>query len=245
MTARRGGATITCGLADPVTAPTQASSATYGVTYSDQETYSKVKFADLVATEYAAPDCTGNGTPFASCSGSGTAANGSVDPACTGTLPAYCMGDTYVGSAEMSNALSRLNTAWASTYTTLSTADSYCTSNLHSCLSDGTYTSWGTGDGLLDEDGTVHKWLGDACTLGSNSAGRHCGSYLATYAAETSSMQADMSAILKTYAQNYFKLLTNRWRTAVPGIMLMFIRSGSAIPRIRRYHRGHSGRTVS
>ena len=221
-----------------ITSPSQSSSASYGVTYSDQETYSKVKLADLVATEYGAPDCTGNGTPFASCTGSGTAVHGSVDPSCSGTLPAYCMGDTYIGSAEMSNALGRLNAAWGSSYTTLSTADAHCTSNLHTCLSDGTYASWGSGGGLLDENGVAHGWLGDACTLGSNASTRACGSYLgATYAGETAAMLADMSAVLRTYAANYFKLLTGQWHTAVPGIMLMFDPAGLVIRRTGKFTR--------
>jgi hypothetical protein len=196
-----------------VTAPTQSANSRWNVSsYADNEVYSKVKFADFMVTRYAAPDCTGPGTPFAACTGRGTAANGSVDSSCTGSsLPSYCMGDTYVGASEMALAANRLNAGWSSSYSTLATSDSSCASNLAQCLignrpctGPGTpyswctgsaagnataYASWGTGTGLLDENGR-HSWLGDACTLGANTSIRACGSSSgSTYAAETAGMQ--------------------------------------------------------
>ena len=141
------------------------------------------------------------------------------------------MGDTYIGSTEMTAATNRLNTAWGSSYSTLSTGDSNCTASLHTCLGSGSYASFGTGTGLLDENGTSHSWLGDSCTLGSNTSSHACGSYTgATYAAETASMQADMSTLLIAYASEYFGLLTSAWHTAMPGVMLIFDPGGWGNP---------------
>jgi hypothetical protein len=224
------------------TAPTQAANSTWNVSsYPDQEVYSKVKFADLAATEYSAQDCTGPGTPFAACTGTGIAASGSVDPSCMGSpLASYCMGDKYIGSGEVGYATSRLNVAWNSTYTTLSTSDSNCTSNLAECLIGNgactasstpytwctgagtgnavTYASWGTGTGLLDENGLCPArggcWMGDDIML----------------TGETTAMQADMSAYLTAYASQYFSASTKAFHTYEAGIPLQMIVGGWGSP---------------
>ena len=215
-----------------VTAPTQTSNSNKGISsYPDKEVYTKVKFLDLLATEYAAVDCVSAHIPFPSCTGKEAAANGSVDPSCTGSTGAYCMGGTYIGSNEMMVATKRLNTAWDSNYTTLSTSDPKCTNNLHSCLSSATYQSFGTGTGLLDENGAMHSWLGDSCTLESNFSPHACGSYAGViYPAETNSMQADVSTLLTAYAAEYFSVLTRAWRTVMPGVMLIFDPGGFGNP---------------
>jgi hypothetical protein len=213
-------------------------------TYSDREVYSKVKFADEMATRYAAQDCTGAGTPFAACTGSGTASGGSVDPSCSGSaLPSYCMGDTYIGATEMSNARAQLNAAWGSSYTTLSTSDWNCTSNVAECLigngactgsgapyswctGSGTgtataYASWGIGKGLLDENGQCPSKSSSSCWVATDP-------YLLT--GETAAMQADQSTYFTSYLDQYFSVLTGVYRADYPGILLMMNLGGYGSP---------------
>ncbi len=204
------------------TAPTQSSNSKWSVaSYSDHEVYSKVRFADLMATKYTAPDCSGPSTPFAACTGSGTAAGGSVDPSCTGSpLPAWCMGDTYIGAVEMGEGLARLNLAWGSDYTTLSTSDSNCSTSLSGCLQPGTYSSWGAGTGLLDEDGSCPSRGTNPCWIGN----------VATLTGETAAMQADMSAYLTNFVHQYYSTVTNAFHTYEPGVLIQMTVGGWGAP---------------
>jgi hypothetical protein len=225
-----------------VTAPTQNSGPRWNVSaYPDQEVYTKVKFANLLATEYAAQDCSGAATPFAACTGNGTAAHGSVDPSCTGaTPPSYCMGDSYIGASEMTNARGRLNSAWGSSYTTLSTSDASCSANLAACLigngactgwgvpyswctgsgsgSAMAYGSWGSGSGLLDENGSCPA--GGGCWVGEPKK----------LAGETPAMQADLTKLLVAYVDQYFATLSGAIRSAYPGILLQMQVGGWGAP---------------
>jgi hypothetical protein len=177
------------------TAPTQSSATVlgYATTYSNKEIYSKVQFANDMANRYL---CSGSGTPLACCSGNQTGTC-SVDPASS----------SYIGSSEMSTAKNALNSAWGSNYTTLSTSDSHCSGNLAACLQGGTYASWGTGTGLLDENGTCGGssscWVGNDITL----------------VGETTTMQADMSAFLTHYVDQYFSVMTGWIHTYAPGVL--------------------------
>ena len=219
------------------TAPTQTSNSYWGVTsYPDHEVYSKVRFADMVATEYAAVDCTGAGTPFAACTGNGTAANGSIDPSCSGTpLLSYCMGDTYIGATEMAKAVGRLDAAWAANYTTVSSTDPNCSTSLAACLQQGTYASWGIGTGLLDENGSCPSaggsscWIGEPCTLQTSSTPGACEKSNITVS-ETAAMRVDMSTYLSSYADRYYGAITNAFHTYEPGILLQMIVGGWGAP---------------
>jgi hypothetical protein len=181
------------------TAPTQSTTAGKfkdwlgGGSYSNHEVYSKVQLANDLVNRYL---CTGSGAPVACCSNSRTGSC-SVDPAAA----------SYVGPGGLTTATSALNGAWGSNYTTLSTSDPNCTNNLASCLQNGTYSSWGTGSGLLDENG-AHSWVN----------------------AQTTAMQADMSAFLTHYLDRYFGVMTSAYHTAAPGILLQMILGSFGTP---------------
>lgn len=203
------------------------------VTYSIQENYTKVKFANLLATEYL---CTAASTPLSCCTGSGTGTC-SVDPnAGVGTA---------ITGANMTTAKNALNTAWGASFSTLSTSDStHCASNLATCLgSTGspTYNAWGNtnckasgqplaccsgngtgtcsahGTGLLDEDGS-DQFMGDACNLKTSSDPQSC--LLGRTTSETTTMQADMSTLLTDYTTEYFGTVVPIMQTDAPGILL-------------------------
>jgi hypothetical protein len=91
-----------------------------GYSYPDQMVYAKYAMMNYLGNEYG---CTG-----------------SPDPA----APNYC------GSGPASTALTALNAAWGTSYTTLLTSDPLGIPGIHS----GAYSSYGTGTGLLDERGT-------------------------------------------------------------------------------------------
>jgi hypothetical protein len=169
------------------TAPTQNSNSTWGATYPDHEVYSKVEFANELLNKYmsVAP---------------GTY---SIDPAAV----------NYAGGSIMATALNRVNNAWGSAYTTLSTSDVNCSSNLANCLQSGSYASYGTGTGLLDENGS-HSWVGNNITL----------------AGETAAMQADLSTYLTSYLDRYYGTLTNAFHTYEPGVLLQMTIGGWGAP---------------
>jgi hypothetical protein len=181
-----------------VTAPTQSSNSAFGQTYRDHELYSKLAEANYLLNEYV---CKGGSTSAACCTGNGTGIC-SADPASA----------HYVGSTNLTSATKALDAAWAAKYSTLSTTDPHCTGNLQSCLQSGTYASFGTGHGMLDEDGTCpSRGWAVACWLGSNPS---------TLAGETGEMQADMSGFYSAYLDKYFSILTAAFHTYAPGILL-------------------------
>ncbi len=88
-------------------------------------------------------------------------------------------------SARYGGSISALNTAWGSTYTAFGSAG-----------------GWGSGTGLMDEDGR-HSWIGSWDTL----------------AGETAAMQADLNAFLFQYASQFFKTQHDALKTAFPNMM--------------------------
>jgi len=116
---------------------------------------------DTLLNEYY---CTGAGTPGALCTANHKGTY-SADPSANGT--AAFDGLTYVGSSPAATALTALNTAWGLTNTTSCTGSTtlacntgYTTWNTSDTngltgISNGgaNYTSYGTGTGLLDENG--------------------------------------------------------------------------------------------
>jgi hypothetical protein len=175
----------------------------------------------------------------------------SVDPAA----------GNYVGSSRMATATAALNAAWGSSFSTLGTSDSHCTTNLAVCLGSGgsasvTYTSWapanckaantpvptictgvGTGTGtkgtgLLDEDGS-DAFMGDPCSLVIYTANpQSCQDNSSS--SETTAMQADLNNWLYVMTQNYYVTENTAWHTAGagPGVMLeMNVGSWSVPPR--------------
>ncbi len=91
-------------------------------------------------------------------------------------------------SSRYNGSITALNAAWGSDYTTFGDAG-----------------GWGTGTGLLDENGT-HSWVpADPYAL----------------AGATAAMQADLNAYLLYHAQQYFSVIQNALETAAPGILYL------------------------
>jgi hypothetical protein len=179
------------------TDPIEASATVLGnaVSYTDEEVYSKVQLANDLLNHYLGA----------------AAGTYSIDPAA----------GNYAGTTNMATALAALNTAWSAHYSTLSTSDSvHCGSNLASCLQGGTYTGWGTGTGLLDEDGTCPSKGANQCWMGSD----------INLSGETSTMQSDMSAYFTHYLDQYFSMMTGAIHTYAPGILTQMDVGGWGAP---------------
>ena len=104
-----------------------------GFTYINHMLFAKIALRDRLAYVYGCRNSVGGG-------GVGT-------PISEGD--ALHTADAYCGSSAASSALSALNTAWHTNYTTWSTTDSQGEGG----IARGSYASWGTGTGLLDENG--------------------------------------------------------------------------------------------
>ena|SRR6266849_4105724 len=106
-------------------------------------------------------------------------------------------------SARYGASITALNLAWGSSYTTFGSAG-----------------GWGVGTGLLDENGTCPSrgvnpcWVGDDITLSG----------------ETTAMQADMSAFLTDYLDQYFSVMTGWIHTYAPGVMTQMSMGGFGAP---------------
>src|ERR1017187_5855847 len=203
------------------TAPTQSGTSGSSVqnslsggTYSNQTVYTKLAMANYYATEYI---CTGSGKPIAACTGNHTG-TGSIDP----------NSSSYFGSTNLANGIAALNTAWNSFYSSWVSDTPHCGTNLATCLSGGTLSDFGTGDGLLEENGACPSkgahpcWTGDPCTLTLSSAAQSCSTGITT--AETSAMQADMSAFYSAYLDQYYSVMKAQWHNATygaPGVLLL------------------------
>src|SRR5207237_618098 len=102
-----------------------------------------------------------------------------------------------------------LNTAWGSTYTTFWSSQSSFTANTNWPDNNVTpsncsgYTSWGTGTGIMDEDGS-HSWMVNSVTLSGESA----------------AMKADINTIAKAYTDRYFSTLASAAHATAPGVLL-------------------------
>jgi len=107
------------------------------------------------------------------------------------------------------NNIASLNAAWGSNYTSF-----------------GSTGAWGSGTGLLDENGACPSksllqtcWVGDPLSL----------------AGETNAMQADMSTFYVHYLDRYFSIMQSQWHNptyGAPGVMLqMLLGSWSSPPR--------------
>ncbi len=104
-----------------------------GFTYTNHTLFAKIALRDRLAYFYGCKNPAGGGvgTPIPG----GDALRGSAG---------------YCGPSAASSALIALNAAWHTNYTTWSTTDS----QREAGIANGSYMSWGTGSGLLDENGT-------------------------------------------------------------------------------------------
>jgi len=91
-------------------------------------------------------------------------------------------------SSRYSGNIALLNAAWGSSYTTFGSAG-----------------GWGSGTGLLDENGS-HKWVG-ADPYGLTG--------------ETATMQADLNAFLVYFAEQYFSTIKTALHNAAPGVLYL------------------------
>ena len=116
-----------------------------GITPSGYNTIAMVLPTGLSATTFQYIVPTGN----LAAGGAGTAA-AAESPYATDTTEIAL---PYCGSSAASTALTALNTAWSTSYTTWGTSQAGTNSGI-STLSGKTYTSYGTGTGFLDENGS-------------------------------------------------------------------------------------------
>jgi hypothetical protein len=116
--------------------------------------------------------------------------------------------------------ISALNSAWGSDYSTFWSSQANFNSAADWANGEPNcsgYTSYGTGTGLLDEDGQ-HPWMADPCTLATSSALNACSGGITT--PETPAMQTDMHNFLVAYIDQYYSVLASAWHTAAPGVLL-------------------------
>jgi hypothetical protein len=95
-------------------------------------------------------------------------------------------------STSYSGSISALNAAWGSNYTTFGSAGGY-----------------GSGTGLMDEDGRHTTWLGTE------------NGYLTTSYGTSSRVVADLDAFLYELAVQYFSTIENAFRRYAPNVLLM------------------------
>jgi hypothetical protein len=109
---------------------------------------------------------------------------------------------------EYANQIAALNTAWGAHYTTFGTSDPAGVAGIQS----GAYQSFGTGTGLLDEDGTCpSKAGGQSCWIGTDP-------YNLT--GETAPMQADLSGFFSYWLDQYFGAQKTQYSRYAPGYLL-------------------------
>jgi hypothetical protein len=110
-------------------------------------------------------------------------------------------------AARYGNSIANLNTAWAANYSSFGSAG-----------------GWGSGRGLLDENGTCpSKASGQACWVGNQF----------TLAGETAAMQADLSAFYSYYIDQYLSVMESQWHNptyGAPGVLLQMQLGGWSTP---------------
>jgi hypothetical protein len=108
----------------------------------------------------------------------------------------------YCGSSAAASSLSALNTAWHTSYTTWSTSDA----GGEAGIKNGTYASYGTGTGVLDENGahTVASSYQSNCSLN--------GGLLDTNAwTAYPQIETDLHNYIIYFAQTYSQTLSAAW----------------------------------
>ncbi len=111
-------------------------------------------------------------------------------------------------SSEYGGSIAALNAAWGSNYSSFATADP----GGAGAIQNGTYLSFGTGHGLLDEDGTCpSRSARQTCWVGTDA-------YNLT--GETAAMQADMSSFLSYWLDQYFGAQKTQYDRYAPGYLL-------------------------
>jgi len=104
---------------------------------------------------------------------------------------------------KYSNSIAALNTAWGTSYTTFDTSDAGGLAG----ITAGTYSSWGTGTGFLDENGTNIISSSQSCG-GANGNGPTQG--LDAWG-KTAQVKIDADAFLAAMAATYASTLRTPW----------------------------------
>jgi hypothetical protein len=116
-------------------------------------------------------------------------------------------GASYCGSSNAATALAALNTAWSTSYTTFGTSDPGGLAGIKA----GTYASYGTGTGLLDEKGTNLL-----------PASPSCGSILMTASwAKNATIESDLHAYMGQFAAQYVTNELTAWRQYFPNVLFI------------------------
>ncbi len=111
-------------------------------------------------------------------------------------------------SGEYSGNIAALNAAWGSNYSSFATADP----GGAGAIQKGTYVSFGTGSGLLDEDGTCpSRSAHQTCWVGTDPINLN---------GETAAMQADMSGFFSYWLDQYFGAQKTQYSRYAPGYLL-------------------------
>jgi len=111
-------------------------------------------------------------------------------------------------SGEYRGKIAALNAAWGSNYSRFGTTDR----GGAAAIQNGTYTSFGTGHGLLDEDGSCpSRRRGMTCWVGSDPI---------NLTGETPAMQADMSGFFSYWLDQYFGAQKTQYQRYAPGYLL-------------------------
>ncbi|MHB2029611.1 MAG: hypothetical protein ACYCPT_12460, partial [Acidimicrobiales bacterium] len=105
----------------------------------------------------------------------------------------------YCGSTNATDALSALNTAWGTSYTTWSTSDSRGEAGIKA----GTYSAYGKGTGMLDENGSH---------VASAAAQASCGTIMVLESwTATPQIETDLHNFVAYFAQTYAQKLSAAW----------------------------------
>lgn len=103
--------------------------------------------------------------------------------------------------------IAAMNTAWGTSYTTFGTSDSGGLSGITS----GTYASWGTGTGFLDENGTNLVKSGLSCSGASGNGLQESDSWAPTGHTQ---IQTDIDGFINSYAGTYASKVRTAWLAA-------------------------------
>jgi hypothetical protein len=156
-----------------------------GYAYPNKTLDAKIAMRDRLAYIYGCTNGGNVGTPIA--------AGDDIHPS-----SAYC------GSTEAASSLSALNAAWGTNYTTWSTSDS----GGETGIKNGTYASYGTGTGLLDENGSHILASAYRSNCGLNGFD---GSIPSASWSSTAQIEIDLHNFIIYFATTYARNLSAAW----------------------------------
>jgi chitodextrinase len=126
--------------------------------------------------------------------------SGSADPAA----------GNYCGATAAASSLAALNTAWGTSYTTWNTSSAGGLAG----IKNGTYASWGTGTGFLDENGT--HILSSAQKSNCGGVGGNGPSVLDNWSAKPQ-IKTDTQDYVAYFAKTYAQIIRNAYNASCGG----------------------------